>query len=106
MTDINNPEREDYWDKVAQRQQNVPSGITIPAGALEAGARLLCKRAGYDWTVTPSVHEHWREEARAAFLAMVGNWEGMGIGPAVEKSFGIPRPHLMLPLPQETTDGK
>lgn len=26
--------------------------------------------------------------------------------PAVEKPFGIPRPHLMLPLPQETTDGK
>lgn len=41
-----------------------------------------------------------------AAVPMAGNWEGMGIGPAVEKSFGIPRPHLMLPLPQETTDGK
>ena len=41
--------------------------ISIPPAALEAGARTLCSRAGYEWTVTPDVHNHWRAEARAAF---------------------------------------
>ena len=48
--------------------------ISIPPAALEAGARTLCSRAGYEWTVTPDVHNHWRAEARAAFLAMLQAW--------------------------------
>ena len=50
------------------------SEIRIPAAALEAGAKTLCSRAGYEWTVTPDVHNHWRAQARAAFLAMLEAW--------------------------------
>ena len=55
------------------------SDITIPPAALEAGAKALCAKAGYAWTVTPDVHAHWREQARAAFLAMIEAWPGMEV---------------------------
>ena len=66
--------------------------ITIPPAALEAGARALAiAKEGNDewWTL------HMRA-ARAAFFAIVENWEGkdiVGYGPPF---YGI---DLILPLP-------
>jgi hypothetical protein len=67
------------------------ANITIPPAAIEAGAITLCSRAGYAWTVTPDVHNHWRAEARAAFLAMIEAWPGMQHDNYV----------IVLPLPTE-----
>ena len=76
------------------------SRITIPDEALEAGARALA--APYDWERGDSM---WRivvrENARAAFLAIVEAWPGkdiVGYGPPL---YGI---DLILPLPQENSD--
>ena len=75
--------------------------ITIPPAALEAGAKALCAKAGYAWTVTPDVHAHWREQARAAFLAMLENWPGIAWQ---QGGNGTERP--LLPLPAEASDDR
>lgn len=65
--------------------------ISIPAGALEAGA---------DWvqTVFGGSRKDARNHARAAFLAMVGNWEGMYIADN-ETLYGKPNGKtVFLPL--------
>ena len=80
--------------------------ITIPAAALEAGAKTLCSRAGYEWTVTPDVHNHWRAEACAAFLAMIEAWEGMSQLAENDSASIREMAALILPLPQENSDGK
>lgn len=90
------------------------SEIRIPAAALEAGARKLCAKAGYAWTETPDVHSHWREQARAAFLAMIEVWEGMKsehLSNWVMEGADLPyveeTPAIILPLPpQEASDAK
>lgn len=73
---------------------DIMTGIIIPPAALEAGAKALCAKAGYAWTVTPDVHAHWREQARAAFLAMIEAWEGMQHDNYV----------IILPLTEKTDD--
>ena len=62
------------------------SEIKIPAAALEAGARAIC--AGNKWgepCATPC--SDCLPEARAAFLAIVENWEGgltdQSLGPII-----------------------
>lgn len=77
------------------------SDIRIPAAALEAGAKTLCSRAGYEWTVTPDVHNHWRAEARAAFLAIVENWEGMTLH---QQDINAQYSYFVLPLTEKTDD--
>jgi len=59
--------------------------ISIPAGALEAGIAKL-------------PHNVAREELRAAFLAMVGNWPNMQRRIHIEQA-------LILPL-EPARDGK
>lgn len=53
--------------------------ITIPPAALEAGARALARYNCEQWDNDP---DRWRayftDEARAAFLAMIDAWPGMG----------------------------
>ena len=58
--------------------------ITIPPAALEAGMNCM-----------PIMSE---DEARSAFLAMMGAWPGMIHG----KYFA--EPSIILPLPQEASD--
>ena len=54
------------------------SSITIPAAALEAGARTLCNEQRLFWHgLTTQAQDIIRGEARAAFLAMIEAWEGM-----------------------------
>ena len=74
------------------------SEIRIPAAALEAGARALARYNCEQWDNDP---DRWRayfaDEARAAFLAIVENWEG-GL---TDQSLGP----IILPLPpQENSD--
>ena len=78
--------------------------ITIPPAALEAGAKALCAKAGYAWTVTPDVHAHWREQARAAFLAMIEFWPGMSQLAENDSASIREMAALILPL-TEKTDG-
>lgn len=80
--------------------------ITIPPAALEAGAKALCAKAGYAWTVTPDVHAHWREQARAACRAMLAAWPGMWEqSPKCLDAYLNRKPAIILPL-TEKTDGK
>lgn len=52
--------------------------IHIPPAALEAGARASATRLGVDWDKCAEFVRHgWREDARAAFVAMVEAWPGM-----------------------------
>ena len=76
--------------------------ITIPPAALEAGARTLCNEQRIFWHgLTTQAQDIIRGEARAAFLAMLENWEGMTWAC---RGKGTP-PHLLfLPLPQEASD--
>jgi len=84
--------------------------ISIPAGALEAGAiadfaadhGVSLSFAEQRWaTLTVGARSRRLERQRAAFLAMVGNWEGMKINPGTPfvawEWAGTP-PSLILPL--------
>lgn len=80
--------------------------ISIPAGALEAGARAIYE-VGYRGLLP---EDQRREQARAAFLAMVGNWEGMQVDSAGTvfvsgKSAGTLSGRLILPLPKGPSNG-
>lgn len=49
--------------------------IHIPPAALEAGARAMVEQSPQlKWEDHPGFHSIWREEARAAFEAMVKAW--------------------------------
>lgn len=58
--------------------------IKIPPAALEAGARVLCRERHPCWSIVSEIMEtdhdgqatEFRNLARAAFEAMVENWEG------------------------------
>ena len=78
--------------------------ITIPPAALEAGAKALCAKAGYAWTVTPDVHAHWREQARAAFLAMLTAWPNRVTVKDDGRRQTYIIPAIILPLPTEASD--
>ena len=77
------------------------SKITIPAAALEAGARTLCNEQRLFWHgLRSEAQDIIRGEARAAFLAMIENWEGMRISWLALNDGAI-----VLPLPpQEARD--
>lgn len=68
------------------------SKFNIPPAALEAGARALARGI--------EIEDYWpyyKDDARAAFVAMVTAWEGMHhYEPNVEPYYGK---HLILPLP-------
>ena len=74
--------------------------VTIPAAALEAGARALARYNCEQWDNDP---DRWRtyftDEARAAFLAMIEAWPGMRISWLASNDGAI-----VLPLPQEASD--
>lgn len=71
------------------------SSITIPAAALEAGARTLCNEQRLFWHgLTTQAQDIIRGEARAAFLAMIEAWEGMQHDNYV----------IILPLTEKTDD--
>ena len=74
--------------------------ITIPPEAVEAAARALCKDARLFWPdLTKAEHDIMRGEARAACLAMLKAWPGMGT-----IIIGINEGSIILP--QEKTDDK
>ena len=77
------------------------TNITIPPAALEAGAKALCAKAGYAWTVTPDVHAHWREQARSAFLAMLKAWPNAFEYRSAHANYGQ---CLSLPLTEASDD--
>lgn len=66
--------------------------ITIPAAALEAGARVICNAEN------PVTMGEARALARAAFLAMIEAWPGMSNMPTLAS------PRIILPLTQENSD--
>lgn len=76
------------------------SDITIPAAALEAGARALARYNCEQWDNDP---DRWRayftDEARAAFLAMIEAWEGMRISWLASNDGAI-----VLPLTEASDD--
>lgn len=74
--------------------------ITILPAALEAGARAICLAQGYCWDCHPGFRDAWATEARAAFLAIVENWEGVVDHPETALS---PR-CLWLPLTEKPDD--
>jgi hypothetical protein len=69
--------------------------ITIPDEALEAGARAI-EKSLKTARITLESEDGYKPEARAAFLAMLEAWEGMQHDNYV----------IVLPLPQEASDGK
>ena len=85
--------------------------ITIPPAALEAGARAIYLAFtevnigdGEDrWDrLLPRYRAEYREQARAAFLAMLKAWPGMATYSA---GMNGPYPYIILPLlPQEASD--
>lgn len=76
--------------------------ITIPPAALEAGVRTLCNEQRLFWHgLTTEAQDIIRGEARAAFLAILEAWEGMRISWLASNDGAI-----VLPLPQENSDGQ
>ena len=76
------------------------SNITIPPAALEAGVRTLCNEQRLFWHgLTTEAQDIIRGEARAAFLAMIEAWPGMGF-----KMNGAMRTFYILPLTEKTDD--
>lgn len=88
--------------------------ITIPPAALEAGAWVICLRDGFNpydevYTLVPASHpmqklvRRWTlyvDATRAAFEAMVANWEGAEHQTTNEWSN---KEHLILPLTETST---
>ena len=71
------------------------SSITIPAAALEAGARTLCHEQRIFWHgLRSEAQDIIRGEARAAFIAMIEAWEEMQHDNYV----------IILPLTEKTDD--
>ena len=86
------------------------SSITIPPEALEAGARAIYLTFtevnigdGEDhWErLLPQYRAEYRAQARAACLAMLAAWPGMGIARWAGGTV-----NLELPLPQEASDDR
>jgi hypothetical protein len=81
------------------------SNITIPPAALEAGARVLHANLelfeDLPWEdLSDADQDEYREQIRAAFLAMIEAWEGMRISWLASNDGAI-----VLPLP-EASDGR
>ena len=81
--------------------------ITIPPAALEAGARAICEMeygACDGGDTNPCSCTYWAAHARAAFLAIVENWEGAKTirDDGRRQTYAIPA--LILPLPQEASN--
>ena len=74
------------------------SNITIPPAALEAGARAIAESLRTA-RLTTEAQDGYKPEARAAFLAMLENWEGMRISWLASNDGAI-----VLPLPTEASD--
>jgi hypothetical protein len=88
------------------------SNILIPPAALEAGARVLHANLelfeDLPWEdLSDADQDEYREQIRAAFLAMIEAWEGMkhdspsGGGVSQEP---LQPSRIILPLPQEASD--
>jgi hypothetical protein len=73
--------------------------ITIPDEALEAGARAI-EKSLRTARITLESEDGYKPEARAAFIAMIEAWEGMRISWLASNDGAI-----VLPLPQEASDG-
>ena len=77
--------------------------ITIPAAALEAGARYLLGD-GYNF-LTPEAKLTAHEDARLCCLAMLSAWPGMDHGTmifvAAEERY---LPHIILPMTENSDD--
>ena len=83
------------------------SDIRIPPAALEAGARTLCNEQRLFWHgLTTEAQDIIRGEARAAFLAMIEAWEGMSQLAENDSASIREMAALILPLPQEASDGR
>ena len=73
------------------------TGITIPTAALKAGARALARGI--------EIEDYWpyyKDDARAAFLAMLEAWPGVRHYPDMEVFASKAR--IILPLPHENSD--
>jgi len=73
--------------------------ITIPAAALEAGARAIAESLR-TVRLTTEAQDGYKPEARAACLAMLEAWPGMRI--KMDQHNG---PDIVLPL-TEASDGR
>lgn len=78
--------------------------ITIPPAALEAGAKELCARE--EWVIPWDELEEYdrdfyRDNARAAFEAMVAAWPGMKMTPYWEHMTHKRHVEMILPIAQE-----
>lgn len=84
--------------------------IHIPAASLEAGARAIfkVKNPDLEWENCAAQRPRWaqgqRNQARAAFVAMVENWPMWTTGEISAPGGDLPA--LILPLPQEKPDDK
>ena len=80
--------------------------MNIPPAALEAGARVLHANLelfeDLPWEdLSDADQDEYREQIRAAFLAMIEAWEGMRISWLALNDGAI-----VLPLPTEAGDGR
>ena len=81
------------------------SEITIPAAALEAGARSLCNEQRIFWHgLTAEAQDIIRGEARAAMVAMLEAWPGMSQLEENDSASIREMAALILPLPQGGDD--
>lgn len=80
------------------------TNITIPPAALEAGARAAAEDRGYDWDLHPSFHKAFKRMARAAFLAIVENWEGAKTIRDDGRRQTYVLPALILPITEASDD--
>ena len=74
--------------------------ITIPAAALEAGARAIAESLRTA-RLTTEAQDGYKPEARAAFRAMLEAWPEMRISWLSSNDGAI-----VLPLPTEASDGR
>lgn len=81
--------------------------IIIPPEAIEAGARALASHYSYDWNENEELHAIWKEEAVTCIIKALNAW------PEAERFVnqspyddGETWPHLILPLPTETTNAE
>lgn len=75
--------------------------ITIPAAAIEAGARAIAEAKGWTWErIAERLRVCCRAEARAACRAMLTAWPGA----YDTEDFYAEKRCFILPLPTEASD--
>jgi hypothetical protein len=75
------------------------ANITIPAAALEAGARAIAESLRTA-RLTTEAQDGYKPEARAACLAMLDAWPGMRERPFWDFMTGARHIEIILPIPK------